>query len=124
MTESVFWLAVNLYHEGRGEPEEGQRAICHVVLNRAAKRGMSVKDVVLQPYQFSWHNGNKFPPIGEYHALLNCLDIAEDIELDRQEGIDPVRGADHYFADYIEPPEWSKDMTEICKIGRHTFFRG
>jgi len=123
MTDDIFWLAVNIYHEARGEPIEGQMAIGHVCYNRAAKRNKSIKEIVLQPYQFSWHNGNKFPVISEYNSLLQCLDVAEDIALDRQEGKDPVKGADHYFADYIDPPSWAQDMEKVCKIGKHTFYR-
>ena len=33
--ESIFWLALNLYHECRGEPLAGQIAVAHVVMNRA-----------------------------------------------------------------------------------------
>ena len=51
--ESIFWLALNLYHECRGEPLAGQIAVAHVVMNRAEKRGKSLREIVLQPYQFS-----------------------------------------------------------------------
>ena len=119
----IFWLAINIYHEARGESTEGQEAIGHVCFNRAEKRKMSIKDIVLQPFQFSWHNRNKFPPITEYESLLNCLDVANKVAIDRQRGNDPMNGADHYFADYIDPPEWAKGMTMICKIGKHIFYR-
>lgn len=123
MTEDIFWLAINIYHEGRGEPLEGQKAIGHVCYNRAVNRNMSIQEVVLQPWQFSWHNGNKFPAITEYDALLTCFMVADSVQAERQAGKDPVQGADHYFADYIDPPEWSKSMEKVCKIGRHTFYR-
>ena len=40
----LFWLTINLYHEARGEPFEGMKAVCHVVLNRAERRKMPVKE--------------------------------------------------------------------------------
>jgi len=123
MTEDIFWAAINIYHEGRGEPTEGQEAIGHVCYNRAAKKRKSIKEIVLQPYQFSWHNNNKFPVISEYEALRQCFVIAEVVQLERNHGIDPTCGADHYFADYIDPPSWAQDMEKICKIGKHTFYR-
>ncbi len=122
MRDSTFWLAINLYHEARGEPTEGQKAVCKVVLNRAKKRCLSVKDVVLQPMQFSWHNDNKFPPIKDYESFKKCFDIAFDSIVDHLEGND-LKGADHYFADYIVQPRWASNMTFICKIGAHLFYR-
>ena len=49
-------MALNIYHEARGESIEGQYAIAHVTLNRVAstKWPDSICDVVYQPYQFSW----------------------------------------------------------------------
>lgn len=123
MNDDIFWLAVNIYHEARGESGEGKEAICHVCFNRSEKRRKSIKEIVLQPFQFSWHNGNKFPPIAEYGALLECLKIAEKVAVQRHAAIDPMNGADHYFADYIDTPGWANGMTKVCKIGKHTFYR-
>ena len=36
--ESLRCMALNIYHEARGEPIEGKIAVGHVVLNRAASR--------------------------------------------------------------------------------------
>ncbi len=70
--EKIFWLAVNAYHEARGEPFSGQKAVCHVVLNRASLRKQTVKEVILAPFQFSWHNGGIFPPIDDYPSQKVC----------------------------------------------------
>jgi len=122
MNEDIFWLAINTYHEARSEPTEGQLAVCHVVMNRAEKKQRSVKSVILQPFQFSWHNGNKFPPITEYSALQSCISIAEKAIQEHANGVN-LSGADHYFAEYITPPEWSKGMEMVKKIGRHIFYK-
>ena len=122
MNDDTFWLAINVYHEARGESIEGQLAVCHVVMNRAEKRKRSIKSIVLQPFQFSWHNGNKFPPLAEYSTLQSCISVAEKAAQERAEGIN-LSGADHYFAEYITPPEWSKGMKLIKKIGKHIFYK-
>ena len=49
-------LAMNIYHEARGERMEGQIAVAQVTLNRAAHEEWpsTICDVVYQPKQFSW----------------------------------------------------------------------
>jgi len=120
--DKVFWLAINIYHEARGESLAGQIAVGHVVLNRCQKSKKTVKDIVLAPFQFSWHNCNKFPAIKDYDALQACFRAANGILEERGTG-ENLSGADHYFAEYITPPGWSKGMTKIAKIGKHIFYK-
>ena len=120
--EDLFWLAINAYHEARGEEDAGVKAVCHVVLNRCKKRKRSVKDVVLQPYQFSWANDGARPAVKEYEALQRCIELAMETCKEQLVG-KTLSNADHYFAEYITPPVWAKEMTKITKIGKHTFFR-
>ncbi|HVV38809.1 MAG TPA: cell wall hydrolase [Candidatus Paceibacterota bacterium] len=52
-------MALNVYHEGRGEPELGQYMIAYVTLMRAADNrkqwgGKTIKGVVFKGCQFSW----------------------------------------------------------------------
>jgi spore germination cell wall hydrolase CwlJ-like protein len=122
-TNDRLWLALNCYHEARGETFTGMVAVCHVVLNRMQSRRFGcVKDVVLQPWQFSWGNEGARPAIKDYASLEKCFEAA-DVCLAEREAGNILEGAEYYFADYIDPPTWSKDMTKVCKIGRHTFFK-
>ena len=118
----LLWLAINAYHEARGEKYPGMIAVCHVVLNRAIRRKMTVKEIILQKMQFSWTNYKPFPHIGDYEGLEKCVIAAGQCIEDRSVGI-TLGDADHYFADYIEPPKWTKNMEYICKIGKHLFFK-
>ena len=120
--EDLFWLAVNAYHEARGECDEGIQGVCHVVLNRCKRRRMTIKQVVLQPWQFSWANNGKRPPISEYEAFHRCLSLAERTMEEREMGID-FGGADHYYADYIKMPSWAGDFERVAKVGKHIFYR-
>ena len=121
-TEDLFWLAINAYHEARGESDEGIKAVCHVVLNRCARRRKTIKEVVLQPYQFSWANDKKRPAISDYDSIVRCLRLAQDAYEDQELG-KTLSNADHYYADYIQQPSWAQSMTRVCKIGKHIFYR-
>ena len=121
-TEDLFWLAINAYHEARGESDEGIKAVCHVVLNRCARRRKTIKDVVLQPYQFSWANKGTRPAISDYASFIRCMQFAE-AAVEEQEMGKKLSNADHYYADYIEQPSWVQSMTRVCKIGKHIFYR-
>lgn len=52
--EAILWLVINLYYEAVGEPIESQKAIVHVVMNRADWDLKKVPFVIRKPYQFSW----------------------------------------------------------------------
>ena len=126
--DDLTWMAINAYHEAQGEPFGGKVAVCHAVLNRAASRKLTVKEVVLQPKQFSWANENKRPPIKNYAAFIDCVKAAMTAEADRAQG-DTLAGADHYYAfsgpNAIKEPSWVKagNMWEVARIGNHVFFR-
>ena len=119
--ESIFWLAMNLYHEARGESVAGQVAVAHVVLNRAQKRGKSLKEIILQPYQFSWANSGARPAIAEYEALLQCFESAMIALNERLEG-KTLKNADHYHAKSVSP-SWARNMKVIATVGNHIFYK-
>lgn len=122
-TEDLFWLSVNAYHEARGESYDGVIAVCHVVLNRAVGRKRSVKEIVLQPLQFSWANGGARPAIKDYAAFQRCMEAARSAEKERMQG-NTLLGADHYHALSMPKfPPWAKAMKEVARIGGHVFYR-
>jgi len=122
--EQITWLAINMYHEARGESLEGKIAIGHVVLNRARKNGISMKEVILKPYQFSWANHEARPPIGDYQAFIECQKAAIQC-LEKQLEGKTLSGADLYYNPAVASPEWAKSdkVKEICVIGNHRFMR-
>ena len=121
--EPIFWLAMNIYHEARGEQLAGQVAVGHVVLNRAERQGKPVKDIVLAPYQFSWANGNARPSVNDYDSMLESFEAAAIVLNERLEG-KTLGGADHYHAITMSKfPTWVKGMTVVKTIGNHRFYR-
>ena len=124
MIGNILWLALCIYFEGRGEPWEGQLAIGHVIMNRVERRDASIKDIVRAPWQFSWLNpGATRPLLDDFTALEGCLNAAVECLAERLDGKD-FFGADHYFGDYITPPEWSTRVKFIKQVGQHLFFKG
>jgi len=122
ISKQLIWIAICIYHEARNQPEEGQIAVGHVILNRAEKRSMTAKEIILQPSQFSWANDGARPAIKDYASLEKSCEMAERCLSERTEGKN-FFGADHYFADSISMPSWAKKMRLIKKVGNHSFFK-
>ena len=115
-------LAMNIYHEARGESIEGQYAVAHVTMNRVNDRRWddNVCDVVYQPKQFSWtHTIMDHTPKDK-----KAWAIANEIALATLDGRVPDNTSDstHYHAEYVNP-FWANDYEEVTQIGTHIFYR-
>lgn len=119
--ESAYWLALNIYHEARGEPLDGKVAVAHVTIARATKRRMAVIDVVQQPHQFSWYSDENPDDIKDHAAFVECLN-ASLIAMDQRLKGNTLNGADHYHAVSVNP-YWNRHMKKIAEIGDHIFYR-
>ena len=117
------------FMEVSGEPEEGQRAFAHVIVNRlkSGKFGPTLAAVVLKAYQFScWNTSDpnrmrlatepESNPIFEKIRgfILSAMDGSDD---------DPTNGALFYFNPKLAMPEWAKSMTKMADIGSHSFYK-
>lgn len=116
--EGLLWLTLNVYHEARSEPQEGQVAIVHVTLNRAKEKNLSIKDVVQQPYQFSWTFQKSSYIPNDTKAFLQCL---HSVYVALQT-TDITDGATHYHLDNIDP-YWTSDFTFTDQFGSHKFYK-
>lgn len=112
-------LALNVYHEARGEPRMGQVAVAEVTMNRVASPNFpdSVCRVVHQEAAFSWTMGDASAPGGR--AWRRALEVAATVYNDEQSPVVP--GALHYHVRGIEP-EWARAHPPIKRIGRHVFY--
>lgn len=118
ISAAIMCLALNVYHEARGEPIAGQRAVAHVTLNRARERRMPVCDVVFEPAQFSWTIED--PRVTDEKAWARALAVARRA-VARGRVADPTGGANHYHADYVNPG-WARTMERTATLGRHIFY--
>ena len=123
LMEGILWLALNIYFEARNQPVKGQYAVAHVTLNRAAQDNKSIKEVVLEPGQFSWvknkHRNMRASKIcvGEKDAFSKAVQVA----LSAYVTPDPTNGATHYHASYVRP-KWASKLKRKTKIGQHIFY--
>ncbi len=116
-----YCLALNIYHEARGERVEGQIAVAHVTINRTEhnKWKGSICDVVYQPKQFSWTHLIEDQTPKENKAWNKAKVIARDVMIGNTE--DPTFGAVFYHANYVNP-NWAEYMDLSKVIGRHLFY--
>lgn len=89
-----------VYAEARGESKLGQRAVAHVILNRARSSSRTVCMVVSQPGQFRFRNAPK---------SFNVPEL----------GKDPTNGATHFRTK--DMPKWL-GLKKKVRIGNHTFY--
>lgn len=117
-------LALNIYFESRGEPEEGQMAVAHVTLNRVRSNRFpnSICDVVYQPRQFSWTHLRKSHIPRNKTAWKRAKDIAAIAIRWHLVGEDFSDGALFFHADYVQP-YWAEHFEQTVQIGRHIFYR-
>jgi N-acetylmuramoyl-L-alanine amidase len=118
--EALLYLTLNVYHEARSEPDLGQQAVVHVTLNRSQIRKMPVKDIVLQPHQFSWTSKPKKEWIPEnWNAFYKAY---ENVAIALQSE-DFTNGATHYHHKKINP-YWANEFQVIATWGAHKFYKG
>jgi spore germination cell wall hydrolase CwlJ-like protein len=128
-TEEVNCLALNVYFEARNQSINGQRAVAWVTMNRVESERYpdSICEVVWQDRQFSWtHDGKSDTPGGnviEDAAWEIAQQIAVQVLVNNFESRrDPVRGATHYHADYVDP-YWAEHYAEITTVDNHVFYK-
>ena len=116
--EGLLWLTLNVYHEARSEPQIGQVAIAHVTLNRAKTLNLSIKEVVRQPYQFSWTVQMKSFIPDDPQAFFKCM---HSVYLALQSH-DFTSGATYYHLDEIHP-NWASELHYVNQYGSHKFYK-
>lgn len=128
-------LALNVYHEAKGESELGQRAVAYVTLNRAhdpqypddvcevvyqavTKNGVPVKNKC----QFSWYCDGKDDEPTDDEAYNEALYVASVVINTYGMSFDPTMGATMYHADSVKPA-WRKSFEQTTQIENHIFYR-
>lgn len=117
-------MAMNVYHEARGESWEGQAAVVHVTMNRVADPRFpdNICNVVWQDSQFSWTNDGRSDYPHDEEAWTIAQDIVEIAYDWWQRGEDFSEGATFYHAHWVNP-YWASQFEQTVEIGVHTFYR-
>lgn len=106
-------LARTIWAEARGQGATGMQAVCNVIQNRARNPGWwghDLRSVCLSPWQFSCWN-KRDPQAAAIRGPISGpeFDVATDIATCAVAGTlqDITHGADHYYAETIQPPSWT-----------------
>lgn len=130
---AMLCLALNVYHEARGEPDAGQWAVAQVTMNRAQRDPKKVCDAVFAPRQFSWANPlTEAPTVSTRKKRAKHFMPRDPVAWDKAKtiaqraliglGEDVVGDATHYHATRVAP-RWASSLEEVAQVGDHIFYR-
>lgn len=118
------WLALNIYHEARGESLEGMLAVGVVTLNRVKSNRFpnSIEEVVKQRNQFSWYWDGKTDTVYDEVSWETCRSIAKILLTNKELKIfKKLDGVLYYHANYVRP-SWSRSFERVATIDNHIFY--
>lgn len=125
-------LALNVYHEARGEPIQGQLAVAYVTMNRlvSGRYPTSICDVVWQDRQFSWTHDTVSDVPTSKRQWQSAKRIAAFVYRNyyhfqrvTKGAADLTRGALYFYAPTKAQPEWARKKTVTVKVGSHLFLK-
>jgi len=136
ISAAVLCLAMNIYHEARGEPLAGQLAVGFSVMNRVADdrypdtvcgvvhqakyHGWDMENPIRNKCQYSWFCDGKSDNPQDGKLMLESTILAQNIIHGKVTDIS--EGATHYHATYVHP-YWADDLTKVLNVGSHVFYR-
>ena len=119
---AMMCLALNIYHEARGEPLLGQIAVGSVTMNRANWEVKEICPVVYAPKQFSWTSikkgADQHPPASD-KSWKRAQQLADKIIKGEVE--DVTNGATFFHANSVKP-YWRHAFERTTEIGNHIFY--
>mgnify|MGYP003653457068 CR=1 FL=1 len=148
--EELYCLAVNAYHEARGESFDDKFAVTQVVMNRVESTkypddvcgvitegplreswktrqhsNLETQDRIFYPVkhrcQFSWYCDGKSDIIYNIDGWEDSVIAASLVYTGFGEDI--VKGATHYYAHDIVSPSWAERMEVTVKLKGHTYLK-
>lgn len=122
--DEVKVLALNMYHEARGEGPDGMQMVGEVTLNRVDHPAYpdNICEVVYQRRQFSWVHTRRNHTPHETELWEEALEIAEGLLNDDIERFD--NGATHFLNPKLvrNMPRWARVFEPVGQIGNHRFY--
>jgi len=119
-----------VWSEARGESPRGQLAVAHVIRNRTIARSKTLREVMLEPAQFSCFNAddpNRTKMLRAYELDPTGWAVADAIcsLVESGDTLDPTKSSlNYYVADMPKPPSWGRGHAgwrEKVVVGRHVF---
>lgn len=129
----VEWLAMNLYHEARGESTEGQTAVAIATINRIESNWFpsTMEGVITQPGQYSWYWDGKSDKPKKSEVYENCHHLASVLigmwrnnhdkyrEMVGQKGLEGV----YWYHNTKVIPYWAYEYKYVHLVDNHKFYR-
>lgn len=117
--DNLRYLALNVYHEARGERLECQFLVAAVTINRVNDKRWpnTVKEVVLSPRQFSWTNG-KVPAVTDEKAWMLSLYVASKALNGFTKGMTDSL----WYHTHQVNPSWNKLLIPAETCDNHVFW--
>jgi spore germination cell wall hydrolase CwlJ-like protein len=114
-------LALNIYHEARGESRAVKRAVAAVTLNRVEDDRFpdTVCEVVWQEDQFSWTADGRSDRPRDALKWREALRLAEDAY--RWGGSAEVGDAIFFHHERVHP-KWARGLRVVYRAGGHLFY--
>lgn len=117
-------LALNMYHEARGEGSDAMQMVGEVTLNRVEhpRYPDDICSVVYQRKQFSWTHTRKDHDPHEKEVWETALELAENLVAGEIELFD--NGATHFLNPNTvrRIPSWTRKFEQVGQIGNHVFY--
>ena len=130
---AIMCLALNIYHEARGESIAGQIAVAQVTMHRkestqypdtvcgVVKQGKYKNGIpVLYKCQFSWWCDGKSDEAKNEEQWEQSKELAEKVYFGYIPDI--VEGALHYHATSVNP-YWASSYSKVVQIDNHIFYK-
>lgn len=120
-------MALNLYHEARGENPTAIMAVGHVVLNRVKSRKFpnDVCEVIKQggekrhKCQFSWLCDGRSDKVDDNRSYRKMIVLSKQLLFGGENDI--TNGSVFYHARYVNP-YWAPVMKLQTRVGNHVFY--
>ena len=123
---SLECLALNSYHEGRGEGRLSNLLVMGVVLNRVSDTRRfpnGICDVIFKAKAFSWVGDNKSDEIHNLDQYKRLYKLASYAIVNRDMVLQMTEGADHYHSVRVSP-WWNSaaGFKKIARVDNHIFY--
>lgn len=125
---SLDCLAKTIWFEAKGEPERGQIAVGHVVLNRTKDPRFpntvcgvvtqSVKGKKSWSCQFHWYCDGKSDAVKDQKAFAKIVELARRVL--SEETVNPIGNSLFFHATYVA--QQKKRYSTRFKVGNHIFY--
>ena len=125
---ALICLALNIFHESRGEAIVVQQAVAQVTMNRAKQDPDRVCKEVFRPYQFSWANKlSKATKADPHKVVAKRIKKPEGKEWQRSlqiaqqalngDLVTKFKGATHFYNVHTDNPKWKWRLHYIAQAG-------